>query len=529
MAISSAGHPSRLPAGTAARASFYPLAILFLIQALDQMNRFLPAALFPALKREFALSDFRLGSLSSAFVFVAALGAVPFGILVDRHPRVRIAALGNLAASFAMIAGGLAKSFGLLFSSQMFLGTAQSSYWPSAFSLIADYYPVSERGRMLAIFQVGGVAGFLGLAIGAFIDEHYGWRVAFHFFASLGFILSLLAWRLPEPARGMQDLLGTDSPEMPAMSRSVFARMPSIRAFAFVLNIPSVLISVLAGGLANFFLSGLGTWAITFLVRYHHMTLTSASLTTSLLGIGAIVGALSGGFAGDRLVAEGIGAGRYYIAGIANLMAFVLLFPTFAVDNTRIMVVLFGLGAVTLTMAAPQLSAIVADVVHPDLRGRTSAATTLVSALSTAAAPLTFGLLSDWFGLRSALLGLLPLMGIGGILLLIIGPRFLDADIQRMRRELAGAQPHSQLSGKGWQQAAFHRPDLPPSNPPAGSSQGGIAIRVVFDLLCVLGIVAALALGVAEARRSRPARIGIAAGHGPAQSTQARSRRGNEF
>jgi hypothetical protein len=55
-------------AGTAAKASLYPLAILFLIQAVDQMNRFLPAALFPALKRQFALSDFRLGSLSSAFV-----------------------------------------------------------------------------------------------------------------------------------------------------------------------------------------------------------------------------------------------------------------------------------------------------------------------------------------------------------------------------------------------------------------------------------------------------------------------------
>src|SRR5262249_20309706 len=210
----------------------------------------------------------------------------------------------------------------------------------------------------------------------------------------LRFVVSVLAWRLHGQARGRVDLLGPHLLEMLVVSRSVFARVRLTLVFAFVLNIPSVLISVLAGGLANFFLSGLGTWAITFLVRYHHMTLTSASLTTSLLGIGAIVGALSGGFAGDRLVAEGICARRHYIAGIANLMAFVLLFPTFAVDNTRIMVVLFGLGAVTLTMAAPQLSAIVADVVHPDLRGRTSAATTLVSALSTAAAPLTFGLLS---------------------------------------------------------------------------------------------------------------------------------------
>lgn len=487
-------------AGTA-KASLYPLAILFLIQAVDQMNRFLPAALFPALKRQFSLSDFRLGTLSSAFVFVAALGAVPCGILVDRHSRVRIAAIGDLAASIAMIASGLAKSFGMLFGAQMFLGSAQSSYSPAAFSLIADYYPVSERGRMLAIFQVGAIAGFLGLAIGAFIGETWGWRVAFHFFAIFGFILSLLAWRLPEPVRGSQDLKGAAATGLSREAgASALAQIPSARAFALVLRIPSVLISVLAGGLSNFFLSGLGTWAITFLVRYHHLSLTAASLTTSLLGFGAIAGALSGGFAGDRLVARGMDAGRYYIAGIANLLAFVLLFPTFAISSTRLMVVLFGIGAVTLTMPAPQLSAILADVVHPDLRGRASAATSLVGALANAASPLTFGLLSDRLGLRGAFLVLLPLMAIGGILLLILGPRYLTADIENMRRQLSDSQDGNAAPTPPCQETGSHRSDPSFHDAPQTPARR-IGSGVLFDLLCLLGILSAIALGVIEARR----------------------------
>ncbi len=501
MAISSSEQGQRTLAGTAAKASLYPLAILFLIQAVDQMNRFLPAALFPALKRQFLLSDFRLGTLSSAFVFVAALGAVPCGILVDRYSRVRIAALGDLAASTAMIAGGLANSFGMLFGSQMFLGSAQSSYSPSAFSLIADYYPVSERGRMLAIFQVGGIAGFLGLAIGGFIGENYGWRSAFHFFAIFGFILSLLAWRLPEPVRGLQDLQDAATGHTRAAGASALARIPSARAFALVLRIPSVLISVLAGGLSNFFLSGLGTWAITFLVRYHHLSLTGASLTTSLLGVGAIVGALTGGVAGDRLVAEGLPAGRYYIAGIANLLAFALLFPAFAVGSAKLMIVLFAIAAVTLTMPVPQLSAILADVVHPDLRGRASAATSLVSALSTAASPLTFGLLSDRIGLRGAFLVLIPLMAIGGILLLILAPRYLTADIEGMRRQLSGADAVAPASTAEWQEADSNRlnPSFPDS--PQAPAKRRTGSGVLFDLLCLLGILSALALGITEARR----------------------------
>ena len=487
-------------AGTAARASLYPLAILFLIQAVDQMNRFLPAALFPTLKRQFSLSDFGLGTLSSAFVVVAAIGAVPCGILVDRHSRVRIAALGNLTASVAMVAGGLANSFAMLFGSQMFLGSAQSSYSPSAFSLIADYYPVSERGRMLAIFQVGAIAGFLGLAIGAFIGETYAWRTAFQLFAIFGFILSLLAWRLPEPARGLQDLEGATGPTR-AAGASPLARIPTLRAFALVLRIPSVLISVLAGGLSNFFLSGLGTWAITFLVRYHHLSLTAASLTTSLLGVGAIVGALSGGIAGDRLVAEGMSAGRYYIAGAANVLAFALLFSAFAVGSAGLMIVLFAIGAVTLTMPGPQLSAILADVVHPDLRGRASAATSLVSALSNAASPLTFGLLSDRLGLRGAFLVLLPMMAMGGILLLILGPRYLDADIESMRRQLSGADAVTTAAIADWPEPSPDRlnPSLPDS--PQEPAKRPIGFGVLFDLLCLLGILSALVLGITEARR----------------------------
>jgi MFS family permease len=497
MSISSAQPASRTLSETAASTSLYPLAILFLIQAADQMNRYLPAALFPALKRQFALSDFRLGSLSSAFVFVAAIGAVPFGIMVDRYARVFIAAAGNLAASAAMVAGGLANSFGVLFGAQMFLGTAQSSYWPGAFSLIADYYPVSQRGRMLAIFQVGGIAGFLGLPLGAYIGETYGWRAAFHVLAILGFILSMFAWRLPEPARGLQDLEGIDAAG--AARGSVFARMPSLTAFRFVLTIPSVLIPVLAGGLSNFFLAGLGTWAITFLVRYHHMSLTAASLNTSVLGVGAVVGALSGGWAGDRLVARGVSDGRYYVAGIANIAAFVLSFPAFAVGSRKLMIVFFSLGATAITMPGPQLSAILADVVHPDLRGRTSAATTLIGALCTAAAPLTFGLLSDWFGLRSAFLGLLPLMGIGGILLLILGPRFLTADIEGMRRQLAGANPLAAEASTDSPYAESHLPDA--RDAVFAPARSRWRLGVLFDLVCGLGILAAAALAVAEARR----------------------------
>jgi MFS family permease len=180
-----------------------------------------------------------------------------------------------------------------------------------------------------------------------------------------------------------------------------------------------------------------------------------------------------------------------------------LLFPAFATGNLKFMMVLFALGATTITMPGPQLFAILADVVHPELRGRTAAASSLVNAISTAASPLTFGLLSDWIGLRSAFLLLVPLMGIGGTLLLFLGPRFLSVDLQRMRTHLSGAQPPTAPHPDP--DTSHIEPGCPQQHPAAtrwsGANRGDSLLVVTFDLLCLLGVLTSLALAVTEASR----------------------------
>src|SRR3954468_541778 len=330
------------------RASRTPLILLTAVLAVDQADRYLLSAVFPLLKDDFGLSDTQLGSLSAAFLLVATAGSVPFGILVDRTVRTRIAAWGAALWSVAMLATGLATSYPGLFLSRMGLGVAESSYTPASFSLLTDYYSVEERSRVLGIYQVGSVLGFLGLPIGGFIATYWGWRAAFDLYALAGFVVAMLVWRLREPPRGVAD--GMRVVEAPMVPRSQFAVMTAAPAFRYVLRIPSFTISLVTNALAVFFTSGLGIWATTFLVRYHHLSLTKATAATSLLAIGAIVGMLWGGRLGDRLVARGRPAGRVEVAAVAQVVGVLLLVPAFAVDSTPLMLLLFGLGAVTLTM-----------------------------------------------------------------------------------------------------------------------------------------------------------------------------------
>jgi MFS family permease len=430
--------PATSPPGLIRR-SRRPLVLLTAVLAVDQADRYLLSSVFPLLKDDFGLSDGQLGSLSAAFLLVATVGSVPFGILVDRTVRTRIAAWGAALWSVAMLATGLATSYSGLFLSRMGLGVAESSYTPASFSLLTDYYPVEERSRVLGIYQVGSVLGFLGLPIGGLIATQWGWRAAFDIYGLAGFVVALLVWRLPEPPRGVAD--GMRAIVEPAQPRSPFAVMPAAAAFRYVLRTPSVTISLLTNALAVFFTSGLGIWATTFLVRYHHLSLTKATAATSLLAVGAITGMLWGGRLGDRLVARGRLAGRVEVAAAAQIIGVVLLIPAFAVHSTALMLVLFGLGAVTLTMPNAPLAALRADVIHPDLRGRAAAVQAVLYAGAAAASPLVIGLISDSIGLRGALLVVLPLMGIGGLLMAAFGTASVEADRRRMQASLLGVDP----------------------------------------------------------------------------------------
>ena len=145
---------------------------------------------------------------------------------------------------------------------------------------------------------------------------------------------------------------------------------------------------------------------------------------------------LWGGRLGDCLVARGRPAGRVEVAAVAQVVGVLLLVPAFAVDGTAAMLVLFAAGAVTLTMPNAPLAALRADVIHPDLRGRAAAVQAVLFAGAAAASPLVIGLISDAIGLRGALLVVLPLMGVGGIALALLGPPFVEPDRCRMQASL---------------------------------------------------------------------------------------------
>src|SRR5438552_1249285 len=88
------------------RYAIYELALMFGINFLNYMDRWVGSAVAPLIQAEFDLSDFSVGLLGSAFTLVYAIGALPFGLWADRGVRRTVIGSGVAIWSLATLLTG---------------------------------------------------------------------------------------------------------------------------------------------------------------------------------------------------------------------------------------------------------------------------------------------------------------------------------------------------------------------------------------------------------------------------------------
>jgi hypothetical protein len=189
----------------------FGLAILAFINLFSYLDRYVVSGVLESLKHsDLGLTDTNLGSLMSGFLVVYTLLAPVFGALGDRRSRPRLIALGVACWSFATALSGFAVNYLTLFAARAAVGVGEAAYVTIAPSLLSDYFPVRQRGRIMAIFFCAiPVGSALGYVVGGLVDKHYGWRAAFFVAGVPGLLLAALCLLLRDPPRGIQD--GADS------------------------------------------------------------------------------------------------------------------------------------------------------------------------------------------------------------------------------------------------------------------------------------------------------------------------------
>ena len=279
------------------RTAGFGLAILSFINLFNYLDRYVVSALVERLKHAgMGLTDADLGSLMSAFLVVYTFAAPVFGLLGDRRNRPRLIAFGVACWSLATTLSGFAHGYWGLLLGRASVGIGEAAYGTIAPSLLADYYPVDKRGRVMAIFfcaiPVGSALGYL---VGGSVGVHFGWRAAFFVAGVPGLVLAALCLLLRDPPRGVQDKTAAIDPTDARAAR------PGTRATYLQLmrNKPYAL-TVWGYTAYTFAMGGLAFWMPAFLERMRGIPAEQAAVDFGkIVVITGFIGTFAGGWLGD--------------------------------------------------------------------------------------------------------------------------------------------------------------------------------------------------------------------------------------
>lgn len=270
------------------------LLVLFLINALAQIDRILPFILFESIKADLSLSDTQVSLIIGIpFAVCFTLFLLPLARASDRgSPRfVLISCILCCSAMTAL--GGLSASLVFLVLTRFGVAFGVAGCTPSGHKLIARKINPGRRGLALGIFSMGIPLGaMVGFAVGGAIGDTLGWRVALFGAGVIGGLVALLARFIVEPTPPLKPMAGNVEPFLQSS-----LKLLSSPAFRWLF------ITAIAVGFAT---APFYIFCAPFLIRTHGFTATEAGLAIGTLqGLMGIVGSLLGGRGLDRAIRSG--------------------------------------------------------------------------------------------------------------------------------------------------------------------------------------------------------------------------------
>jgi len=385
---------------------------LFLLTCLNLFNfidRYILPGVQPLVQKEFRVNDAQIGLLTTVFFFVYMFVAPLTGWLGDRFPRKPLIIAGALLWSIATLYTARVHSYETLLIRHAIVGIGEATFSIFAPALLADFYPETDRNRILSIFYITiPVGGALGYLTGGILGQHYGWRAPFFIAALPGALIALAFFFVREPKRGSADSLA------PTFNRGTLS--------GFTRN-PAFWCATLGLAMWTFAVGGISTWLPTFLVRFGSMSVAKAgTVAGGLTVVCGLLGTIIGGWIGQAWQRRDH-RGLYQLSALGSILAIPFAAIVFFGPPSAFIPGAFLAELFLFLGTGPLNAAIVNSVGAPIRATAISVNLFVIHALGDAFSPHLIGRVSDAYNLRIGLsITLITLAASGAIL--FAGARF---------------------------------------------------------------------------------------------------------
>lgn len=388
--------------------AYYTLVILTIVYSFNFIDRQLLAILQESIKADLALSDGQLGLLTGfAFAVFYVTAGIPIARWADRGNRRNIVALSLFVWSFMTAISGFVQNYLHLLLARIGVGVGEAGGSPPSHAIISDIFAPNERASAIGFYSMGVSIGILfGFLAGGWLNEFFGWRVAFMVVGVPGILLAIVVrLTVAEPERGLIEQREDTDTVVPL--RDVLGLLWSRRSFRHM---------ALGAGLNAFAGYSTSNWIASFMIRTHDMTTGELGTWLSLtIGLGGAVGVFCGGLLADRMARRDQ---RWYLwlPSLAGFICVPFMIALYLVPNAYASLLLGVVPGILFNVYLGNLIATTHGLVGLRMRALSSAILFLIiNIIGLGLGPWSTGMLSDSLqaslgadSLRYAMLYLLP-------------------------------------------------------------------------------------------------------------------------
>jgi len=318
----------------------YAVIVLMVAYLFSYVDRQILSMLVGPIKADLGLTDTEISLLHGlAFaLFYTVFGIWPIGTWADKGNRRNIVAGGVFLWSLMTALCGRMTNFVGLFAARVGVGVGEAALTPTAYSMLADYFPPEKRGRALGLFSMGVYFG-IGVAImvtGALVQyvsglppinlpligEVRGWQIPFLLLGPPGILVALWMMTIKEPPR-----------------RGGTADLPSFSAvISHLLDHKSFYLNFFFGvSCLTLLFNGIAFWFPAHLMRTFGVDPLFVAFTYGpIMFVAGAIGILTGGVLADRWRAQGNQNSEIRVALVSALFLWPISIATFQVGTVEL-------------------------------------------------------------------------------------------------------------------------------------------------------------------------------------------------
>jgi MFS family permease len=411
------------------RSSYYIFTLLFLLYFFDYVDRMVVTSLFPFIQKEWGLTDTQSGMLVSVVYWSIVAFVFPVSILVDRWSRKKTIGIMALLWTAATVACAFTKSFPQLLMARAGIGIGEAGYAPAGTAMLSGLFPPEKRSRMLGLWNIAIPLGIaVGIGVGGFVAQHWGWRHAFGLVALPGAIVAILFFFVKDYKT--VELVKTVGSSDTGINKAKMSKMDIFREF---IHTPSLVLTNIGFIGCIFANNAIIVWLPTYFHRVEGIPISEAGMKTGLIMLLAIIGLPLGGWLADVWFKKRVSS-RLLLPAITTALNAIVIFAAFSFLGGKAQYMTLLLMGILASAFAPAAITVTQEVIHPGLRAISySVCVVFQNLFGASMAPIVIGSISDAYGIKVAM-SILPVFLLISAILFFAGSFFYAKDLNKVEK-----------------------------------------------------------------------------------------------